>query len=241
MSSPVTPRPSKRSLVDSVIDRLQRQISLGILPAGSRLPTEPELANALGVSRTPIREAVAVLAHAGLLQVRQGDGTYVTGVLPGRESLDQRLRRATALDVYEVRRPLEMEAARLAAERRTDAEVGRMRELLMERDRLRAAGEVVQAVDTDVEFHRAVALASRNAVLADVYHAFSAALRETLVHIAGDSAVNIDTTDLHYRLVDAIARRDADGAALVAAQLIETDATGLRNALASRSPDSASR
>ena len=224
-------RPSRRSLVDLVIARIQQQISLGVLVPGKRIPTETELGDALGVSRTTIREAVVVLAHMGLLEVRQGDGTYVMASAPGRESLDQRLRRAAALEVYEVRRPLEIETARLAAARRTASDVRRLRELLAERDKLRAAGKSDQAVDIDVEFHRTIAVASRNAVLADVYNAFSIALRETLVHVAHDSVVGVDTTDLHYALVDAIARGDEEGAGATAARLIEIDAESLRSAL----------
>lgn len=224
-------RPSRRSLVDLVIARIQQQISLGVLVPGKRIPTETELGDALGVSRTTIREAVVVLAHMGLLEVRQGDGTYVMAAAPGRESLDQRLRRAAALEVYEVRRPLEIETARLAAARRTASDVRRLRELLAERDKFRAAGKSEQAVDIDVEFHRTIAVASRNAVLADVYNAFSIALRETLVHIAHDSVVGVDTTDLHYALVDAIARGDEEGAGATAARLIEIDAESLRSAL----------
>ncbi len=224
-------RPSRRSLVDLVIARIQQQISLGVLVPGKRIPTETELGDVLGVSRTTIREAVVVLAHMGLLEVRQGDGTYVMATAPGRESLDQRLRRAAALEVYEVRRPLEIETARLAAARRTASDVRRLRELLAERDKLRAAGKSEQAVDIDVEFHRTIAVASRNAVLADVYNAFSIALRETLVHVAHDSVVGVDTTDLHYALVDAIARGDEEGAGATAARLIEIDAESLRSAL----------
>jgi GntR family transcriptional regulator, transcriptional repressor for pyruvate dehydrogenase complex len=224
-------RPSRRSLVDLVIARIQQQISLGVLTPGKRIPTETELGDALGVSRTTIREAVVVLAHMGLLEVRQGDGTYVTTSAPGNESLGQRLRRAAALEVYEVRRPLEIETARLAATRRTEGDVRRLRDLLAERDKLRAAGKSDQAVDTDVEFHRTIAVASKNAVLADVYNAFSIALRKTLVHIAHDSVADVDTTDLHYALVDAIAHGDEEGASAMAARLIETDAERLRSAL----------
>jgi GntR family transcriptional regulator, transcriptional repressor for pyruvate dehydrogenase complex len=224
-------RPSRRSLVDLVIARIQQQISLGVLTPGKRIPTETELGDALGVSRTTIREAVVVLAHMGLLEVRQGDGTYVTTSAPGNESLDQRLRRAAALEVYEVRRPLEIETARLAATRRTEGDVRRLRDLLAERDKLRAAGKSDQAVDTDVEFHRTIAVASKNAVLADVYNAFSIALRKTLVHIAHDSVADVDTTDLHHALVDAIAHGDEEGASAMAARLIETDAERLRSAL----------
>ncbi|MEO7042704.1 MAG: FadR/GntR family transcriptional regulator [Gemmatimonadaceae bacterium] len=232
MVKKTTQRRTRRRLTDVVIDRIQQQISLGVLAPGDRLPTETELTETLGVSRTTIREAVVVLAHAGLLHVRQGDGTYVTSAGAGRESLDDRLRRAAVLEVYEVRRPLEVEAARLAAERRTEGDVRRMRELLVERDRLREAHDVAGAVRVDVEFHTAIAVASRNAVLADVYRAFSVALRDALIHIANDAVAQVDTTDLHYALADAIDRSDSDGAAVAAARLIDIDATTLRVALA---------
>jgi DNA-binding FadR family transcriptional regulator len=68
-------------------------------------------------------------------------------------------------------------------------------------------------------------------VLADVYNAFSIALRKTLVHIAHDSVADVDTTDLHHALVDAIAHGDEEGASAMAARLIETDAERLRSAL----------
>lgn len=224
-------RPPRRRLVDAVIERLERQIALGAFAPGDRLPTETELTDSFGVSRTTIREAVGALSHAGLVDVRQGDGTYVAEAPPGRESLDVRLRRATALDVYEVRRPLEVEAAKLAAERRSAADIRRLRSLLAERDRLRDAGDTARAVDVDVEFHGTVATASRNAVLADVYRAFSSVLRETLVGIGRDTVALTDTTDLHYALVDAIEAGDANRASAVTEALLETDAAELRRAV----------
>ena len=239
MTERLLTRPARKRLADRVIDRIQKQISLGVLAPGDKLPTETELTELLGVSRTTIREAVVVLAYAGLLDVRQGDGTYVTRTMPGRESLDERLRRSAALEVYEVRRPLEIEAARLAAARGSEDDVRRMRELLGERDRLRIRGEVTGAVAIDVEFHTVVAVASQNAVLADVYRSFSRALRETLIDVARDSAIAVDTTSLHHALVDAIERRDSEAAGLAAARLIDIDTESLRATLDHGSADRA--
>lgn len=240
---PPAPPPARprRRLVDGVIERLQQQVSLGILRPGDRLPTETELTEAFGVSRTTIREAVAVLEHAGLVVVRQGDGTYVADWTSGRESLDVRLQRAAALEVYEVRRPLEIEAARLAATRRTPSDVRRMRDLLAERAQLRATGDVAAAVATDLEFHNAVAMAAGNAVLTDLYRAFSGVLKQTLMHMARDRHRLPDTTDLHHALVDAIDRGDARGAAKTAERLIDADAAALRKALGERPATSTRR
>ncbi|HEX6535938.1 MAG TPA: FCD domain-containing protein [Gemmatimonadaceae bacterium] len=228
------PRPlARRRLVDAVIEHLQEEISLGRLAPGERLPTEGELTASLGVSRTTVREAVAALAHAGLLDVRQGDGTYVRARAAAAESLDRRLQRAAILHVYEVRRPLEEEAARLAAERRSESDVAGLRRLLAERDAARALGDTSRAVELDVEFHAGIALASKNPVLADVYRAFATNLRDALRQIAHDPAVSaVDTTKLHHDLLLAIEKRDPRAAGRIARRLLDTDADVLRATLA---------
>lgn len=187
----------RRRLVDQVIEELQQRISLGALAPGERMPTEDQLTAQLGVSRTTLREAVGVLTHAGLIDVRQGDGSYVCAVPATAEPLDRRLRRAAAAEVYEVRRALEVEAARLAAARRTTEDLAHMRAHL--------------AADADVALHVAIARASRNAVLADLFATFA--------DVARDPTLREDTTALHHQLVDAIARRDAD-AAVAATRLL---------------------
>ena len=67
----------RTGLVDQVIEQMRKAISSGEWPVGQRIPAEPELVSALGVGRNTVREAVRALAHAGLLEVRQGDGTFV--------------------------------------------------------------------------------------------------------------------------------------------------------------------
>ena len=111
----------RRSLVDGAIDRLRQAVESGEWPVGRRLPVESALAEELGVGRNTVREAVRVLVHVGLLETRQGDGTYVLRRLDPAESL-RRLRRTTLRDQLEMRIALESEAARLAAERRDEAE-----------------------------------------------------------------------------------------------------------------------
>ena len=73
----IAPLPAKRSLVDIAVEAIGDRLAEGVWPVGSRIPTEPELAELLGISRNTVREAVRVLLFAGLLEVRQGDGTYV--------------------------------------------------------------------------------------------------------------------------------------------------------------------
>ena len=170
-----------------------------------------------------MREAVGVLTHAGLIDVRQGDGSYVRPALARDEPLDRRLRRAAAREVYEVRRALELETARLAATRRTRDDLDRMRDQLAARDAARKRGDTDAFVDADVALHVAVARATKNAVLADLFRAFATVLRETIADIARAPALASDTAPLHHQLVEAIARRDADAAVEATRQLLEAD------------------
>ncbi|HKS49845.1 MAG TPA: GntR family transcriptional regulator, partial [Amycolatopsis sp.] len=108
----------RESLVELTTSQLHDQITSGTWPVGSRIPAETELAEMLGVGRSTVREAIRALVHIGLLEARQGTGTFVrTLSTEGWESL---VRKAAVLEVYEVRGGLEFQAARLAAARRTD-------------------------------------------------------------------------------------------------------------------------
>src|SRR5581483_9202285 len=105
----------RERLADQVVHQLRRRLAAGEFAVGQKLPPEPELMAQLAVGRTTIREAVRALAHAGYLDVRQGDGTYVRALDPGQDQLAERLRQARVPEVYELRRALELEMARLAA------------------------------------------------------------------------------------------------------------------------------
>ncbi len=221
----------RRRLVDAVIEEIEQDIALGHLGPGDRLPTEVELTERLGVSRTTVREAVGALAHAGLLDVRQGDGTYVLGAGASGESLERRLRRAAGLEVYEVRRALELEAARLAAGRRTASDLQTLRAALVRRDEAQRTGDLDGLVGADLAFHTAIAAATRNAVLADLYRAFAAVLRDVLVTVVVDPATTDDTGALHHALAGAIERSDGAEAVRLAEHLLDIDARRLASAL----------
>jgi DNA-binding FadR family transcriptional regulator len=225
-----TRRITRRRLADQVIEQIQEWISLGQLTPGQRLPVEDALTERLGVSRTTLREGVSVLARAGVLDVRQGDGTYVREPVPAGEALDRRLRRAAALDAYEVRRVLELETARLAAERRTDTGLRAIKMQLAARDAAKGAGNLDAFVEADVALHVAIARASGNPVLADLFGSFAAVLRDTIADVMRDPLAQEDTTAWHHALVQAIADRDASAAVDATSRLLEADARVLRAA-----------
>jgi DNA-binding FadR family transcriptional regulator len=224
----------RSSLVDQVIERLLAQLQAGNWPLGYKLPPENTLASELGVGRSTVREAVRVLAHNGFLEVRQGAGTFVIAVQPASESLlsqpvanDQtlqvRLRRAKILDVYEVRRAIELEAARLAATRRDEDDLARIDAALARREKARQFALNEDYIKADLDFHVAVADAAHNPVLSELFGTFAEVLHEALALLVADAPSRIDARNAHFELAQAI--RDKDSAAAERATLEHINAT----------------
>ncbi|MGW8380828.1 FadR/GntR family transcriptional regulator [Streptomyces sp. ODS28] len=206
-----TPR---SNLVGSVIEQMEGLIGGGEWPVGEKIPPEPALVEQLGVGRNTVREAVRALVHTGMLEPRQGDGTYVRAASGLGAAVRRRLRHAAELEAYEVRAALERDAARYAALRRTDEDLAALREALAVRDRTWAGQDADAFIEADMAFHRAVAAAARNSVLADLYGQFSDGLRSTLQSVIGSplpEAVR-HQFDAHAEIVAAIEARDPDAA-----------------------------
>lgn len=214
-------------LVELAVSQLREQVLSGQWPVGGRLPAETELAQRLEVGRSTVREAVRALVHAGLLETRQGSGTYVRSLTPGAD-WEPRLRRAAVLEAYEVREALEVQAARLAATRRTETDIEALRACLAERDRAR--GEDARFVEADLAFHRAVVAAAHNPLLAEMFDSFAAVLREALIAIRSDQAVQGPDADAaHARLASAIEAGDAGAAAQATHDHLDPTAANLRS------------
>lgn len=152
-----------RNLTEEVVGRLSAEIIRGGLEPGARLPTEQKMMSAMGVSRTVVREAVAALRAEGLVVTRQGVGAFVASDAkrrPFRLDPDGIESLAEAIKVMELRRAVEIEAAGLAAERGTPAQIATAGGALDAMDRAIERGEM--AIDEDRAFHRAVAEATGN-------------------------------------------------------------------------------
>ncbi|HET6859582.1 MAG TPA: FCD domain-containing protein [Streptomyces sp.] len=216
----------RQSLVDTVVDQLRAQLTEGEWAVGDRLPTEHDLAAQLGVGRNTVREAVRVLVHAGLLESQQGNGTFVRSTADPAAVL-RGMRHAGALDVLELRVALEAEAARLAAARRDDADLERLRAAL---DGLRAQGD--RAADADMVLHMAVVEATHNAAFTEVYRFFSAQVHESLAASLGDREMPPIDLDAHASLVDAIAGGDPAAAERAARAVLQTPIDVVRALLA---------
>jgi GntR family transcriptional repressor for pyruvate dehydrogenase complex len=189
-------------------------IASGEWGPGTRLPREPDLAAQLGLSRNSLREAVRALSLARVLEVRQGDGTYVSSLEPGELfeptlSATRLLRGRTVVELFEVRRLLEPEAAALAALRAD----GKIKDLLRrELDKMYAAGDSAdELVEADAAFHDVIGQATENAVLRALLESVSTrTVRARLWHgVANRMALDIARAE-HTAIYEAIAAGNAD-------------------------------
>ncbi|MBA6435677.1 MULTISPECIES: FadR/GntR family transcriptional regulator [Streptomyces] len=195
--------PRRSALADQVIAQLRAQITSGEWPVGSRIPTEPELVEQLGVARNTVREAVRALAHNGLLDIRQGSGTYVLATSELAGVMHRRFAGADPRHVAELRSALETKAAQLAAERRTEQDLKQLDAQLDRRERAWEAGDPDAFVEADATLHMAVVAAAHNDVLAELYADLGAVVRDFL-RADVDSGMGPDAYVDHGRLVEAI-------------------------------------
>ncbi|MEL7976442.1 FCD domain-containing protein [Isoptericola sp. F-RaC21] len=205
----------RRGLADQGAELLLERVRSGEWPLGAKLPGETTLARQLAVGRSTVREAIRQLAGRGVLSSRQGVGVFVTA-LDVREDWDDVLRRVDVVAVIEARVAVETEAAGLAAERRTPADLRAIRRALAERGAEYV--DVESHVDADLRFHRAVVAAAHNPLLAELFDGFTARVREAMVELlrwrraVGEALDDDADHEAHVGLADAVAHRDAAAA-----------------------------
>jgi GntR family transcriptional repressor for pyruvate dehydrogenase complex len=220
---------------ETAIARIRDLIASGELVPGSRLPPEHELAAQLGLSRNTAREAVRALVTARVLDVRRGDGTYVTSLTPdllleGVGSAVELLRDDGALEVLEVRRYLEPAATALAASR-IDGEG--LRALRAAIQRMRESDDDEQFVAHDAEFHARVATTSGNGTLASLLNGLSSrTMRVRVLRATAGADVLQRAIDQHEGIYAALAAGDPNLAHAMAVTHVVTTETWLRQVLA---------
>jgi DNA-binding FadR family transcriptional regulator len=169
----------RTGLVDQVIEQMRQAITSGDWAVDQRIPPEPVLVSLLGVGRNTVREAVRALSHAGLLEVRQGDGTFVRATSEISGAL-RRMCGSELREVLQVRKALEVEGARLAATHRTARELAELTDLLAERNRAVTEHRLEAAIDADTRFHQAVVRSSHNALLTELYQGLTEVVRASV-------------------------------------------------------------
>jgi GntR family transcriptional repressor for pyruvate dehydrogenase complex len=167
-SSPFDPV-GHESVADAVIEQIEQMIVDGILKEGRKLPSERDLADAMGVSRPKLREALQTLEQRGLIHVRHGEGSFIaqlTGRAMSPALLDLYARHGSAFyDYMEYRREQEAFAARLAAERATEADKQRLRDIVHDLQVSWENDDHEASRDADFRLHVAVVDASQNTTL----------------------------------------------------------------------------
>jgi GntR family transcriptional repressor for pyruvate dehydrogenase complex len=222
---------------ETAIAWIRDLIASGELVPGSRLPPEHELAAQLGLSRNTAREAVRALVTARVLDVRRGDGTYVTSLTPdllleGVGAAVELMRDDGVLEVLEVRRYLEPAATALAASRIDAAGLQALRATI---GRMREAGDDEEFVAQDANFHAGVAEASGNGTLASLLAGLSnrtMRVRVLRAMTGADDALR-STIDQHEAIYTALAAGDPNLAQALAMQHVVTTESWLRQLVAS--------
>jgi len=222
------------AVTDEAILRIKEMILTGELAPGGRLPPEKELSERLGLSRSSLREAVKALEVIRVLDVRRGDGTYVTSLEPRLllEAMsfvidlhdDQ-----SVLEIFAVRRILEPAAAALAARHAGDDALSSLRQAVATVDH---ASDVEGLVEHDLEFHRGIAEATGNSYLASLLDSLSSHTVRARIWrgITQESAVE-RTLQEHHAILDAISAGDADLASALTVVHVSGVEQWLRSAL----------
>jgi GntR family transcriptional regulator, transcriptional repressor for pyruvate dehydrogenase complex len=228
------------SVTDEAIDKIQKLIISGSWGPGDRLPKETELAAQLGLSRNSLREAVRALSQLRVLEVRQGDGTYVTSLEPellleSTSFVSHLLVGESAVELFEVRRLLEGAAAALAAARIDFAGKDALRATL---ERMIDSETVEELVEADVDFHAVIARATGNTFLTSLLASLSSRTRRARMWRGRevDNALDV-TRDEHRRIYEAIVAGDPELARAAAMAHIASGERWLRAQLSASSAE----
>ena len=218
MNTETTLRRKPRTLALELVDSLGNRIRDGRLAVGDKLPTEAAIMAEFDVSRTVVREAISKLQASGLVETRHGIGTFVLGLgqAPGfKITPDQFSTLRDVIAVLELRIGVETEAAALAAQRRTDANIAAMRVAL---DAVtKAVDEGRDAVASDFQFHLEIARATQNSHFAELMGTLGSMIIPRARLDAGDSQSDLRqylrrVNGEHESIYDAIVGQDPDGA-----------------------------
>lgn len=223
MAESTSVRISANSRTDTVIEGIRRLIANGELTPGTKLPNEKALCELLGVSRGSLREGVRALAALGVLETRQGDGTYVREldsdtILSPLELLGELYGSTHATEFLHIRRILEVESARLATFKMTEEDLDSLSKILDSVESVSsgtAETDIEKFIDADTKFHIAIARASGNEPLAALIQTFVGRTFQTRTRRAITNRESIAETQCEHRaILKAFKERNAETAQL---------------------------
>ena len=198
-------------LSKQVSDELERMIEAGDYKVGDKIPTEVVLMDMFNVSRNTIREAIQSLTSAGVLVVKQGDGTYVRSSNRFNANMSMKYDQVALKDITETRNALEITLAHLACQRRTEEDMEKITAKFLKRQELKETEK--ENTLADMEFHMAIAQASHNRILIDLYMSIASYMESHIAERQAETELDSDQIDeLHEKLYLAIQAKRTDEA-----------------------------
>lgn len=203
-------RPSENKCRSELVaQRILKMIEDGILHEGDKLPSEPEFAKQLGISRGILREGLSQLKAQGVISRKPKDGTYILPLAGRKDDLTQSTQRmiqaSSFRNIMEMRSAIEQKAAVLAVERASDEELEELREIV-------AGSEQSGQIDLDFYFHYRLMELSGNSIFMGIVNTYFAELREIRDHNLNAASHRQEVQAEHLAIVDAICRRDSAAA-----------------------------
>lgn len=229
-----TMRIRRVNLSDSVADHIKSMIQTGRLRLGDKLPPEREFAQQLGVSRTALREAFKSLSLMGILEIKQGEGTFISRVGPPSfmKAIEPMLllNRTDILELVEARRIIETKSAAFCALRAGDEELREIEELVL------LMGEKIGNIEAfnqlDLEFHLCIAKAAHNSVLSTVLGTVRDLLMEQVRHVQQLPGAITRAFHFHQELARVLCARDSTGAERVMYEHLDDVEKAIREEIA---------
>lgn len=197
---------------------MEALIREGEWKVGEKIPAEPELRALFGVGHNTVREAVQGLTHSGMLAVRPGDGTYVLAADKLDAVLDDRLQRVDTACILEARLAIEQSIVALAAAGRTEEDLAVMQAALEKCKSRRGHG-----IEDDMAFHAAIADATRNPILSQIYRVITGHLSRHFTAALSERQYAPEALALHDELLESLRRRDAAAARRTVAEIVAFD------------------
>ncbi|CAM3560603.1 FadR/GntR family transcriptional regulator [Marinicrinis lubricantis] len=209
----------KSHIYETIAQQIREQIVSGKVKPGQKLPSTKELSESFQVGRSTVREALSALRAMGLIEIRQGEGSYVKSITPQDveiPDLDSLLmQRDTLLELLEARKALEVANAGLSAEKRTEEDLQQLSLILDEMREHLGSEEIGEKMD--FAFHTALARSTHNSIMVRLLESISGQLetsiRETRrLYLYADSTISKRLWEQHQQVLNAIADKNAQQA-----------------------------
>jgi len=199
----------EKRLFEKIVDQIKDAISSGSLKAGDKLPSEPEMAHAFGVSRSAVREALRILELSGLVGIKSGNrgGCFIQKVSSNQKLIDYfsdnwRLGQITLAQLTEARFWIESMVIDIVGQKITKKDIEKLRKSIDNAEQLLNEGKELEKIDKNFDFHSLLVHITGNTILIDTLSAIIELLRYMLHKIEPDRRITLNTFKAHREILD---------------------------------------